>query len=62
LLGREVKVLSERGLIDAPHLAKKVILTVRPSYLLRAGDVGSRAADMKNFVEDLRGAIGLEGR
>lgn len=54
LLGREVKTLSERGFVDAPKLAKKVILTVHPSYLLRIADTSERASEMKKFVNDLR--------
>ena len=57
LLGREVKILSERGVMDAPHLAKKVILTVHPSYLLRVVDEGKRAAEREAFVKDLRQAL-----
>jgi len=57
LLGREVKVLSERGLIHAPQLAGKVILTIHPSYLLRAVDGENRVSEMKSFVEDLRNAL-----
>jgi uracil-DNA glycosylase len=52
-----VKVLSERGTIDAPHLAKKVILTIHPSYLLRGVDGEKRSQEMKSFVEDLRSAL-----
>lgn len=54
LLGRKVSVLSERGLVEAPHLAKKVILTVHPSYLLRKADAENRLSEMKAFVRDLR--------
>ncbi|MFK7852138.1 MAG: UdgX family uracil-DNA binding protein [Akkermansiaceae bacterium] len=54
LLGRDVKVLRERGLVNAPHLAKRVILTVHPSYLLRIQDPKKRAAETSKFVEDLQ--------
>jgi probable DNA metabolism protein len=54
LLGRDVKILSERGLINAPHLAKKVILTVHPSYLLRIADKKKRAEEIEAFKNDLR--------
>lgn len=57
LLGRDVKVLSERGIIDAPYLAKKVILTVHPSYLLRLVDEQKRIAERDAFVRDLSEAL-----
>ncbi len=53
LLGRKVAVLAERGLVDAPHLAKKVILTVHPSYLLRSAGK-AKAPETAAFVADLR--------
>ncbi len=54
LLGREVKVSRERGLVNAPQLAARVILTWHPSYLLRlpAGAARNRAGD--EFEADLR--------
>lgn len=58
LFGREVRVLAERGVVDAPHLARKVILTVHPSYLLRVVDVEERAKARKAFLQDLRLAVG----
>ena len=57
LLGRDVKVLSERGIIDAPHLAQKVILTVHPSYLLRVVDKQKHIAEREAFVKDLSQAL-----
>jgi probable DNA metabolism protein len=59
LLGRDVSVLSERGIIDAPHLAKKVILTVHPSYLLRIADAKGRKFEKEAFLADLRLALDL---
>lgn len=53
LLGREVKVTQERGLIDAPRLARRVILTWHPSYLLRLPDKISRARAQTEFEADL---------
>ncbi len=45
LLGRDVKLTEERGLLEAPQLARRVILTYHPSYLLRlpAGSAQERA-------------------
>ncbi|MEP2777122.1 MAG: UdgX family uracil-DNA binding protein [Luteolibacter sp.] len=60
LLGREVKVLSERGMVDAPHLAAKVILTVHPSHLLRMVDEKKRNSEREAFVLDLRRALDSE--
>lgn len=57
LLGREVKVLSERGEIYAPHLAKKVILTIHPSYLLRTVSREKLAPELESFIGDLRNAV-----
>ena len=54
LLGREVDVLAERGVIDALHLARKVVLTVHPSYLLRRADAKPSKAEWEEFIEDLR--------
>lgn len=54
LLQREVKVLSERGLVDAPEFAPRVVLTVHPSYLLRLRDDQQRPAEEQRFIEDLK--------
>jgi probable DNA metabolism protein len=54
LLGAGMQVSKMRGLIEAPHLAKKVILTVHPSYLLRLPDEMRKEAELRNFVKDLR--------
>ncbi len=54
LLGREVKVLSERGMFEAAHLAPKVIVTVHPSYLLRVPGEDAKKAAYRAFVDDLR--------
>ena len=58
LLGRSLPVTKNRGLIDAPHLAPTVILTVHPSYLLRIPDRGGKEEEFSRFVEDLRSALG----
>ena len=54
LLGAGVQVSKERGTVDAPHLAKRVVLTVHPSYLLRLPDEMRKGAEFARFVEDLR--------
>ncbi len=54
LLEREVKITKERGLIHAPLLAKRVILTVHPSFLLRVPGSERRAIERQLFIEDLK--------
>ncbi|MGC4017071.1 MAG: UdgX family uracil-DNA binding protein [Luteolibacter sp.] len=54
LLGPGVKVTKQRGLIEAPHLARRVVLTVHPSYLLRLPDKAEQAAEFERFVTDLQ--------
>lgn len=53
LLGKSIPVMKSRGLLDAPHLAKKVILTVHPSYLLRLPAGRSENEEYLQFVSDL---------
>ena len=57
LLGREVKVTRERGLVEANHLAGRVILTYHPSYLLRLPPGAAREAAHAGFEADLRLAV-----
>ncbi len=57
LLRREVRILSERGLVRAPHLAPTVILTVHPSYLLRLPGEENKAQGFREFVRDLRQGV-----
>ncbi len=54
LLGAGVQVSKMRGLVEAPHLAKRVVLTVHPSYLLRLPEEVKRREEYASFVEDLR--------
>jgi probable DNA metabolism protein len=54
LLGKPIAVTTHRGLIDAPELAPRVILTVHPSYLLRLPDPEKKAAEYARFIADLR--------
>jgi len=58
LLGRNVKIRSERGTVDAPEIAEKVILTVHPSYLLRVGGEKEKRSAYAAFLDDLRLARG----
>lgn len=53
LLGREVNLTRERGLIQAPHLAARVILTYHPSYLLRLPAGTARNQITAEFHTDL---------
>ncbi len=53
LLGRQVRVLAERGRwLEAPG-GGEVLVTVHPSSVLRAADRASRAAAMDAMVADL---------
>ncbi|MDB6132952.1 MAG: putative Uracil-DNA glycosylase [Verrucomicrobiales bacterium] len=53
LLGREVKVTQERGLVQAPELAERVILTYHPSHLLRLPEGPAQERAMAEFMADL---------
>ncbi|MCP5544156.1 MAG: UdgX family uracil-DNA binding protein [Akkermansiaceae bacterium] len=52
-LGPGVSVTRDRGRIDAPQLAERVILTVHPSHLLRLPEKAKAAAEYRRFVADL---------
>ena len=54
LLGRQFKVSASRGRFVDSALAPRVIATVHPSSVLRAGDDDSRREAMARFVADLR--------
>ncbi len=54
LLGPGRRITRDRGLVDAPQLARRVILTVHPSHLLRLPDRAGAAAEFERFVADLR--------
>src|SRR5262245_18311377 len=59
LLGRDFRITRQRGVpIDSP-LAPKVLATVHPSSILRAGDDEARREQMDEFVADLRTVAGL---
>ena len=59
LLGKKFKVTQERGKLFAAPLAPRVIATVHPSSILRAGDDEARREQMDAFVADLRTVAGL---
>lgn len=55
LLGREFKVTQHRGeFLESPY-AQYVTATIHPSAILRAPDNESRRAEMRRFVDDLKG-------
>ncbi|MCW1884046.1 UdgX family uracil-DNA binding protein [Luteolibacter flavescens] len=57
LLGSGVKVTRHRGVVAAPHVASRVILTVHPSYLLRVDEL-RKESEYRQFVADLKLAAG----
>jgi DNA polymerase len=57
LLGQEIQVTRHRGVIAAPQLAARVVLTVHPSYLLRVDEL-RKEAEFRAFVADLKLAAG----
>ena len=57
LLGPGVQVSKMHGLIEAPHLASRVILTVHPSFLLRQVDEMKKEIEFRQFIADLRLAV-----
>jgi DNA polymerase len=54
VLGREVRVLRDRGQFFISEFAPHTFITVHPSSLLRAPDEESRAQAYAEFVSDLR--------
>lgn len=57
LLGEGYPVTRHRGIIDAPHLAPRVILSYHPSHLLRLQEPADRESAFEQFVHDLRLAV-----
>ena len=57
LLGPGVKVMASRGVVEAPSLAPRVVLTVHPSSLLRIRDPNDRDDAFRAFVNDLAKAV-----
>lgn len=53
LLGPGIRVTEQRGVVKAPDLAERVILTVHPSSILRIRDVAERDQAFQGFVRDL---------
>ncbi len=54
VLGREVRVLSERGEFLPHHWASAVMVTVHPSALLRIPEEERKQAEWELFIRDLR--------
>jgi uracil-DNA glycosylase len=54
LLGRAVRILSERGAFVEHAAGFKVLITVHPSFLLRLPDANVREREFVAFVGDLR--------
>lgn len=54
VMGSKAKVMRDRGKLLESSFAKYTVLTVHPSYLLRAPDEKSRRENYKLFVADLR--------
>ncbi len=59
LIGSDVRVLRDRGLVLEGQWHARVLVTVHPSSILRSIDAASRAHDLELFVEDLRVAARL---
>ncbi|HYC02056.1 MAG TPA: UdgX family uracil-DNA binding protein [Azospirillaceae bacterium] len=59
LLGRDVAVQRERGVVTELAKGRTLLLTVHPSYLLRLPDEAARKAEYARFVQDLRRAAEL---
>jgi DNA polymerase len=55
LLGRSVRILSERGTVVRHPAGFPVLITVHPSFLLRLPDADAREREFAAFVRDLRG-------
>ncbi len=61
LLGNRIKVMAARGQVIAPPSGPPVLVTIHPSYLLRARGHADVAAERGAFVEDLRRISALTG-
>ena len=55
LIGKQHRVLKDRGRFFEHPMAKSVTATVHPSAILRAPDADRRRADYEAFVKDLKG-------
>jgi len=54
LIGPDFKITEERGLLNRPDLAPKVIATFHPSYLLRIQDPTTQEEQYTKALQDLR--------
>ena len=54
LIGPGFKITEERGVVNRPDLAPKVIATVHPSYLLRIQDPNTQEEEYRKALQDLR--------
>ncbi len=54
LLGRQVRVLRDRGRVMKSDYCESTLVTVHPSSLLRAPDEAARERGYQEFVSDLR--------
>ena len=61
LLGRNFRLMQQRGTLLSSPLAKVVVATVHPSALLRAPDPEARKRDYAQFVQDLRVVVNAVG-
>jgi len=54
VLGREIKIMSQRGTVFDLDYGGKALVTVHPSFLLRLPDEDAKAAEFERFLRDLR--------
>ncbi len=54
LLGRSIRILSERGTLARHPVGFTVLITVHPSFLLRLPDAEAREREFAAFVRDLQ--------
>lgn len=54
LIDPQFQLTKQRGLVDAPDLAPRVIATFHPSYLLRLPDKQQQNAAKRTFLKDLK--------
>jgi DNA polymerase len=59
ILGRQARVLRDRGKVLESEFCPRTLVTVHPSSLLRAPDEADRKANFARFVADLRVAARL---
>ena len=54
LLGKDFRVIANRGQFFESEHARHILVTVHPSAILRSQDVETRKLEFEGFVEDLR--------